>query len=173
MSEKRMQHMSEKLRVSFNSPQCGWMSFELRAGEQSLINAVSSVRYDSLRDLIRALSRLLYEDAGLTVKWAYEPDEVDFNFKARGERAALEVKWYKNHLRLEGAGERVFFYEGARLGLCHPFWEALRDMQSDMEVDEFARNWGREFPASEMQQLAEDITAYRREQARRTDPSAS
>jgi hypothetical protein len=157
--------MSEKLRVSFNSPQCGWMSFELRAGEQSLIEAVSSVPYDPLRDLICALSRLLLEETELTVKWAYEPDEADFNFKARGERAELEVKWYKNHLRLEGTGERVFFYEGSRLDLCHPFWKALRDIQNDMEVDDFTRNWGREFPESEMKRLSEDIRAYKRKEA--------
>jgi hypothetical protein len=157
--------MSEKLRVSFNSPQCGWMSFELRAGVQSLVNAVSYTPYDSLRDLIDALSRLLSEDIHLTVKWAYEPDEADFNFRARGEQAGLEVKWYKNHLRLEGTGERVFFFEGSRLDLCHPFWKALRDMQSDMEVDDFARNWGRKFPESEMRRLTEDIAAYKRRQA--------
>jgi hypothetical protein len=157
--------MSEKLSVSFNSPQCGWMSFELRAGERSLIEAVSSVPYDPLRDLICALSRLLLEETELTVKWAYEPDEADFNFKARGRRAELEVKWYKNHLRLEGTGERVFFYEGSRLDLCHPFWKALRDIQNDMEVDDFTRNWGSEFPESEMKRLSEDIKAYKRKEA--------
>jgi hypothetical protein len=161
--------MSETLHVSFNSPQCGWMSFELRAGEQSLIDAVSSAPYDSLRDLIRALSKLLVDDTDLTVKWAYEPDEADFNFKAGGERAELEVKWYKNQLRLEGTGERVFFFEGSRLELCHPFWKALRDIQSDTEVDEFARNWRREFPESDMKRLTEDITAYKHKQAQRTD----
>ena len=142
------------------------MSFELRAGEQSLVDAVSSAPYDSLRDLIGALSTLLVEDADLTVKWAYEPDEADFNFTARGERAELEVRWYKNHLRLAGTGERVFFFEGSRLDLCHPFWKALRDIQSDTEVDEFARNWRREFPESEMKRLTEDITAYKHKQAR-------
>ncbi|HEX8128287.1 MAG TPA: hypothetical protein VF527_04235 [Pyrinomonadaceae bacterium] len=164
--------MSEKLRVVFNSPQCGWMSFELRAGEQSLIDAAASMPYDSLRDLIRALSTLLAGDAELTVKWAYEPDEADFNFKASGERAELEVKWYQNQLRLEGTGERVFLFEGSRLDLCYPFWKALRDMQSDTEVDEFARNWGREFPESEMKQLTEDIETYQHEQARSTNLSA-
>lgn len=164
--------MSDELRVSFNSPQCGWMSFELRAGEQSLIDAASSVPYDSLRDLINALSMLLAGDVNLTVKWAYEPDEADFNFSAGGERAELEVKWYQNHLRLEGAGERVFFFQGSRLELCQPFWKALRDIQSDREVDEFARNWGREFPAAEMEQLTADITAYRDKQARRADAPA-
>ena len=164
--------MAGKLKVSFNSPQCGWMSFELRAGEQSLIDAASSAPYDSLRDLIGALSMLLAGDVNLTVKWAYEPDEADFNFRAGGERAELEVKWYKNRLRLEGTGERVFFFQGLRLELCQPFWEALRDIQSDTEVDEFARNWRREFPAAEMERLTADIEAYQRKQARRADPPA-
>ncbi|MDX6272744.1 MAG: hypothetical protein QOD28_3967 [Acidobacteriota bacterium] len=164
--------MDEKLRVSFNSPQCGWMSFELRAGEQSLVDAACSAPYDSLLDLIRALSRLLVEDTELTVKWAYEPDEADFNFKARGERAELEVVWYENRLRLEGTGERVFFFEGSRLDLCRPFWEALRNVQRDIVVDEFARNWGREFPAAEMQRLTGEIEAYQQRQGRGVDPSA-
>jgi hypothetical protein len=60
------------------------MSFELRAGEQSLIDAVSSVPYDPLRDLIARSPDSSRRD-GLTVKWAYEPDEADFNFKARGD----------------------------------------------------------------------------------------
>jgi hypothetical protein len=157
--------MSEKLRVVFNSPQCGWMSFELSAGEQSLTDAVCYTPYDSLTDLIRALSRLLADDTELTVKWAYNPDEVDFNFKARGDEAELEVRWYKNHLRIEGTGERVFFWQGSRLDLCHPFWKALRDIQSDTEVDEFTRNWRREFPEREMKQLTEDIEVYKRKQA--------
>ena len=141
------------------------MSFELRAGEQSLIDAVSFTPYDSLTDLIRALSQLLVDDAELTVKWAYEPDEVDFNFRTRGGEAELEVKWYQNHLRVEGTGERVFFFQGSRLDLCHPFWKALRDIQIDTEVDEFTRNWRREFPEGEMKQLTEDIQAYKQKQA--------
>jgi len=141
------------------------MSFELRAGEQSLIDAVSFTPYDSLTDLIRALSRLLVDNTELTVKWAYEPDEVDFNFKASGDEAELEVKWYQNHFRVEGTGERVFFWHGSRLDLCDPFWKALRGIQSDTEVDEFNRNWRREFPARELEQLTEDIKAYQRKQA--------
>jgi len=164
--------MNEKLHVVFNSPQCGWMSFELSAGEQSLIDAVSYTPYDSLTDLIRALSQLLVADAELTVKWAYEPDEVDFNFRASGDEAELEVKWYKNHLRVEGTGDRVFFWQGSRLDLCHPFWKALRDIQSDTEVDEFTRNWRREFPEAEMKQLTGDIRAQQRKQVQGADASA-
>lgn len=153
--------MSEKLRVVFNSPQCGWMSFALRAGEQNLHDAVSHTPYDSLSDLISTLSRLLSEDTELTVKWAYGPDEADFIFRARGDAAELEVNWYKNHLRVEGTGERVFFWQGTRFDLCHPFWMALCDLQGDTEVDEFARNWRREFPAAELRRLSDEIRAYK------------
>lgn len=165
--------MSEKLRVVFNSPQCGWMSFELSAGGQSLIDAVCYTPYNALHDLIRALSQLLVADTELTVNWAFSPDEVDFNFKARGDEAELEVQWYKNHLRVEGTGERVFFWQGSRLDLCHPFWKALSGIQSDTEVDEFTRNWGREFPAGELEQLTEDIKAYRQKRAQGMDSPIS
>lgn len=160
--------MSEKLKVVFNSPQCGWMSFELRAGEQSLIDAVSYTPYDSLPDLIIALTKLLVDDTELTVKWAYNPDELDFNFSAGGEQARLEVNWYRDHRRAEETGERVFYFEGSRLDLCQPFWKALRDLQSDIEVDEFTRNWRREFPATEMQRLTEAIKADERKQTQCT-----
>jgi len=141
------------------------MSFELSAGEQSLTDAVCYTPYDSLTDLIHALSHLLVADTELTVKWAFNPDEVDFNFKACGDEAELEVQWYKNHLRVEGTGERVFFWQGSRLDLCQPFWRALRGIQSDTEVDEFTRNWRREFPAGELEQLTGDIKAYQQRQA--------
>lgn len=158
--------MSDKLQVVFNSPQCGWMSFELRAGEQSLTDAVCYTPYDPLSDLIRALSNLLQSDTELTVKWAYNPDEIDFNFKTRGDEAELEVKWYKNHLRIEGTGESEFFWRGSKLDLCYPFWNAINGIQRDMEVDEFTRNWRREFPEAEMKQLTEDIRAYQQKQGR-------
>ena len=164
--------MDDKLHVVFNSPQCGWMSFQLRAGEQSLTDAVASAPYDSLPDLIRSLSRLLVDDTELTVKWAYNPDEVDFHFKASGDEAELEVKWYKNQLRIEGTGERVFFFRGSRLDLCQPFWQAISDIQDDTEVDEFTRNWGREFPVAELKQLTADLQAYKRKQAHGAELSA-
>jgi hypothetical protein len=157
--------MSEKLRVSFNSPQCGWMSFELRAGEQSLTDAVSYTPYDSLADLINTLIKLLSDDTELRVRWAHNPDELDFKFSARGDEARLEVEWYRDHLRAEGTGERMFSYAGSRLDVCHPFWKALCDLQADVEVDEFARNWRREFPERELQWLSEGIRAAKRKQS--------
>ncbi|HLL15085.1 MAG TPA: hypothetical protein VK388_08475 [Pyrinomonadaceae bacterium] len=165
--------MSEKLRVSFNSPQCGWMSFELRAGERSLAEAVSCAPYDSLVDLINALVKLLRDDVELTIKWAHDPDELDFKFSAGGDEARLEVDWYRDSVRDGATGERVFTFEGSRLDVCYPFWKALSDLQADIEVDEFARNWRREFPAREMLRLTEEIEAEKQKQPRRAELSAS
>jgi hypothetical protein len=165
--------MSEKLRVVFNSPQCGWMSFELRAGAHSVAETVAYAPYDSLVDLINALVRLLGDaDEVLTVKWAHDPDELDFKFDAAGGRVTLEVDWYRNRLRAAGTGERKFSFNGSRLDVCLPFWDALGDLQSDIEVDEFARNWRREFPAREMRRLTEVIGAHRQKQARGAEPAA-
>jgi hypothetical protein len=164
--------MNEKLHVSFNSPQCGWMSFELRAGEQSVAEAVSYTPYDSLVDLIDALVKLLKDDTELTVKWAHDPDEFDFNFRARGDEAKLEVEWYQDSLRAGATGELVFDFAGSRLEVCHPFWKALRDLQADIEVDEFARNWRREFPAREMLRLTEAIEAEKRKHPQGAELSA-
>jgi hypothetical protein len=164
--------MSEKLRVSFNSPQCGWMSFELRAGERSLAEAVSHAPYDSLGDLIDALVKLLRQDTKLTVRWAHDPDEFDFNFSASGDEAGLEVEWYQDSLRAGATGERVFTFTGSRLDVCYPFWRALGDLQADIEVDEFARNWRREFPARELLRLAAEIEAAQQKYPRRAELSA-
>jgi hypothetical protein len=164
--------MSEKLSVSFNSPQCGWMSFELRAGERSLAETVSYTPYDSLVDLIDALVKLLKDDTELTVTWAHNPDELDFNFSARGDEAKLEVERYRDSLRTGVTGERAFTYAGSRLDVCHPFWKALRDLQADIEVDEFARNWRREFPAREVLRLTAEIEAEKQKLPRGAELSA-
>lgn len=145
------------------------MSFELRAGAESLTDTVAYTPYDSLVDLINALGQLLRDDdsGGATVRWAHNPDELDFTFSASGgEAAQLDVDWYRDQLRADGVtGERVFSFTGSRLDVCQPFWQALRDLQSDVEVDEFTRNWGREFPARELQQLTGEIEAYRQKRA--------
>ncbi|HEY9401690.1 MAG TPA: hypothetical protein VIQ24_03270 [Pyrinomonadaceae bacterium] len=159
--------MSEKLRVSFNSPQCGWMSFELRAGDESVAETVSYTPYDSLVDLINALIKILAgEDTQVMVRWAHNPDELDFVFSAGGDEVRLEVDWYRDHLRAEGAGERLFSFTGSRLEVCRPFWKALRDLRGDVEVDEFARNWRREFPERELGWLTEGIGAHEQKGAR-------
>lgn len=156
--------MSRTLRVSMESPQSGWMSLSLKAGEESLVMAASYAPYDSLRDLIESLSALLTGSEGMTVRWNCEPEEFDFRMTARGagEGVEFEVIRYANHRRKQADRRIVFALQGSKLEICLPFWRTLRDLQRRVSTDVFESNWKREFPQRELQQLTRLI----REQAK-------
>jgi hypothetical protein len=157
--------MEQRFRVSFNSPQSGWMSLSLKAGEQSVVAVVSRLPYDSLRDLIESLAALLGEGRkGFNVKWSCEPDELDFRARATaGDRVAFKVIHYPDHRRLRDTGRVLFSLETSRLEFCLSFWRALRALHRDIVTDEFDRNWQRPFPEREMQRLTETLRAAKRD----------
>lgn len=155
--------MNKTLRVSFNSPQSGWMSLGLHAGEESFVTAAASAPYDSLRELIAGLTELLNSNRSFTVKWNCEPDEFDFKVTSRDEGVALEVVHYATHRRSAKASRIVFSFESSKLEFCLPFWRALRDLRRHIATDEFDRNWRRPFPHAEMQQLNEAIRSFKRQ----------
>jgi hypothetical protein len=155
--------MNKAFRVSFNSPQSGFMSLSLDAGEQQLVTAVSSVPYDSLRELIEGLTALLATGHGFKVKWNCEPNELDFELMAAvDERLSFKVVHYTDHRRLPETGRVLFSIKASRLELCQGFWRALRDLRRHVATDEFDRNWRRPFPQSEMQQLTEALRSFKR-----------
>jgi hypothetical protein len=154
--------MNPKLKVSFNSPQSGFMSIGLKAGGESFVTAVAHAPYDSLRDLIKALSALLAGEDNLTVKWNREPEEYDFVLQREGVEARLRVTRYPNHRRVRSKSEQVFAHTAATpLALCEPFWKALRELHRDIAVDEFDKNWRRAFPEAEMQELTQSVRALK------------
>lgn len=152
--------MAETLRVTFNSPQSGWMSLELRAGEKHFVEVVSYTPYDSVRELVNAVAAIAVADGeGVIARWAVEPGEFDFVFNARGDEAELRVVRHMGYRRVKGEGEEVFAYRGARLDVCRAFWSALRRLQADADVDGYAQNWRREFPEDDIRELTKVIRA--------------
>lgn len=153
--------MKGSLQVTFNSPQSGWMSLGLKAGGQSFVTAVSYMPYDSLHDLIVALNILLDGADAATIKWNREPEEYDFVLKREGDRVQLEIVRYPNHRRRRRESETVLTHTAPLHGICTAFVVALRELRRDRAVDEFEKNWRREFPAQELQALTkrlQDIT---------------
>jgi hypothetical protein len=139
------------------------MSLELRAGERQFVEVVSYTPYDSVLELVNAVATIAVADADeMIVMWAINPDAFDFVFSAKGDEAALRVVWRAEHRRVKGEGEEVFAYRGGRLETCRAFWRALRRLQADAEVDEYARNWRREFPEHDMRELTKAIKALER-----------
>lgn len=149
--------MKEKLFVSFNSPQCGYMSIELRDGDREFVTAMRHKPYDSLTDWMKTLSALVEQEGAFTVKWNAEPEEFDFSVRREGDKVWLKVVRYQDHRRLDEGKEIVFEFQGSVKEFCLPFWETLQHMRSDIETDEFDKNWRREFPQKEFDELKDVI----------------
>jgi hypothetical protein len=150
--------MTSKLRVSFNSPQSGFMSIGLKSGKENFVTAVAHKPYDSLRDLIKAISGLLGGESKVTVKWNREPEEYDFELHRNGNEAELNIIRYANHRRLKKKREIVFSHKASVASMCESFSKALSDLHADKDVDEFEKNWRREFPEVEMSELTKNLS---------------
>lgn len=164
--------MNKSFRVSFNSPQSGFMSLSLEAGAESFITAVAYAPYDSLRELIEGLTALLGDGGkNVLVSWNCEPDEIDFELSASGaalDSVSFKVIHYPDHHRLARAARTLFSLRVSKLELCLAFWRALRDLHRHITTDEFDRNWRRPFPESEMRQLTEALRAFKRDAKAKT-----
>lgn len=155
--------MNQTLRVSLESPQHGFMSLRLSSGQESFVAVVSHTPYDSLRDLVEALSAVLAGDDDVIVKWNGEPEEFDFKLAARGDSVRLDVIRYPDHRRLPETSDVIFSFRGSKLNMCRPFWRELRGLHRRTAQDEFDRQWRRAFPEREMQELTKSIRAFKHE----------
>ena len=151
------------LNVSLESPQSGWMSLRLRAGEQSLVMGVSCSPEDSLLDLIKGLTDVLEGNQHVKVRWNCEPEQFDFDIATEGDMAQLIVTRYPDHRRDSHVGESIFSLHTTKSDLCLPFWKELRGLERRAETDVFAQNWRRPFPRREMQEFTRLIRKLRRE----------
>jgi len=138
------------------------MSIGLKAGKASFITAMSHAPYDSLRDLIKALSALLGGENEVIVKWNREPEEYDFEMHRNGNDAEFNIVRYPNHRRLKKSREIVFSHKASVVSVCESFSKALSDLHTDKEVDEFDKNWRREFPEAEMRELTTQLRTTKR-----------
>ena len=133
------------------------MSIGLKAGKASFVTAVAHSPYDSLRDLINALTDMLNGENSVTVKWNREPEEYDFELRRNGNDAEFNIIRFPNHQRQSKKREVVFSHKATVAHVCESFWIALNELQNDKDVDEFDKNWRREFPGDEMRELATKI----------------
>ena len=149
--------MSGKLEVSFNSPQCGWMSigFKDAHGEFNTTTAHSPHRL-ALPQLLEVLSSLLNNDSAgeYTLKWNRDPEEFDFRFlKSEGGSILFEVYQYPTEERELAERELVFAHLGTVQELCEAFAETFEQLYKDRETDEFEFNWRQPFPFEEFERF--------------------
>ena len=144
------ENFSEKFAVSFNSPQCGWMSIGFKGGATEFHSTTAYTPHaNALTEILDGLSSLLQNDkptAEFVVMWSRNPEAFDFSFKRDGERARLEIFQYPSFVRAEAERELVFAYEGAGLEICRAFYQTFAHLRADIETDVFEQNWRQPFP---------------------------
>jgi hypothetical protein len=152
--------MNQKLKVSFDDPEHGWVCLTINCGDESAAIIASYTPSDSFLDLTNALYDLLHYDGEATVVWHEEPAETELRFFRTKELVRLEVWIFFDHRREPGKGEKEFEVSGSYSEICLPFWRALRSLQGRFSADELGARWHRPFPWKEIDLLTKAIKDY-------------
>lgn len=145
--------MANKLEVSFNSPQCGWMSIGFADGVNEFHSTTAHAPHErALSELLQILIRLLGDfDFQETLLWNRNPEEFDFVFTKKGEEAFLEIYQYPTEERLEK--KLVFAHADDCRNVAEAFFATFAQLYEDRDTDEFEFNWHQPFPLAEFKAL--------------------
>ncbi len=155
----REETMPGKLEVSFNSPQCGWMSIGFKDGANEFNTTTAHAPHsNALSELLTAIiSMLKNEDYEYTLKWNRDPEEFDFDFRRSGDKTSIEITEYPTGQRDQQEKEKVFGYIGDARQIAEAFYETFRQLYEERDVDEFEDNWQQKFPFAEFERLREAV----------------
>jgi hypothetical protein len=140
----------KKLEVSFNSPQCGWMSIGFNDGAAEFHTTTAHAPHErALPELLRILTDLLNNEPAeneYLLQWNRNPEEFDFRFIKSGENVVLEIYQYPTSERGSAIRELIFAHKGAVRDVCAAFYETFRQLYADRDTDEFEFHWRQPFP---------------------------
>lgn len=157
------ENFSQKFAVSFNSPQCGWMSIGLKGGAAEFHTTTASAPHaNALTEILNGLTSLL-ESAlprdEFVIMWSRNPEAFDFYFKRDGKTLKIEIFQYPSFSRAQSERELVFVYEGAVSEICRAFYETFAHLRADIEIDVFEQNWRQPFPHRAFERFEQTLRA--------------
>jgi hypothetical protein len=159
--------MPNKLEVSFNSPQCGWMSIGFNNGASEFHTTTAHAPHErALPELLQILTALLDEASAeneYLLHWNRNPEEFDFHFARSGTDLTLEIYQYPTDKRSDAERERVFAHKGPVRDVCRAFAETFNQLYADRNTDEFEFNWRQPFPDREFAEFKKKCPAPARE----------
>jgi len=149
--------MSEKLEVSFNSPQCGWMSVGFDDGVNEFHTTTAHAPHaEALPELMRILTALGTDgsaDSEYLLKWNRDPEEFDLRFVRAGDAVTIEIYQYPTESRDTSERKLVFSHQGNVAGVCAAFAATFDQLYEARETDEFEFNWRQPFPFAEYEEF--------------------
>lgn len=157
--------MTQKLEISFNSPQCGWMSIGFEDGSSEFHTTTAHAPHQTaLPDLMNILTELggnpdssKGDSSEHLLKWNRDPEEFDFRFVRTGETLLIEIYQYPTEERDVAERELVFAHSGNVSDALAAFAETFDQLYEDRDTDEFEFNWRQPFPYKEFEQFKTKI----------------
>ena len=153
--------MAGKLEVSFNSPQCGWMSIGFADGVSEFHTTTAHAPHQlALPELMRVLTFLADArgpEPEYLVKWNRDPEEFDFRFVRKDNAVVLEIYQYPTEDRDTSERELVFTHEGMIPDVVAAFGVTFDQLYADRDTDEFEFNWRQPFPYKEFEEFKQRL----------------
>lgn len=145
------------LEVSFNSPQCGWMSIGFEDGvnefHTTTAHAPHATALPELMQILTQLADASSPENEFLLKWNRDPEEFDFRFLRNGEKLTTEIYQYPTEERDSADRELVFSHEGTVGMTVAAFAETFDQLYADRDTDEFEFNWRQPFPYREYEEF--------------------
>ena len=149
--------MAGKLEVSFNSPQCGWMSIGFTDDADEFHTTTAHAPYETaLPDLIRILTALADPASPqneYVLPWNRDPEAFDFRFVRVSERLLIEIHQYPTEDRDIAERELVYSHAGTVAEVVAAFATTFDQLYADRDTDEFEFNWRQPFPHDEYEEF--------------------
>jgi hypothetical protein len=145
--------MTRNLEISFNSPQCGWMSIGFNDGADEFHTTTAHAPHaNALPELLRILTDLTdtsKTEARYLLKWNRDPEEFDFSFYRNGDTVLMEIFQYPTEDREGEERVLVFAHTGPLSEFVAAFAATFDQLYADRDTDEFEFNWRQPFPFEE------------------------
>jgi hypothetical protein len=149
------------LEISFNSPQCGWMSIGFSDGVNEFHTTTAHAPHaGALAELMTILANLAdpaTAENEYLLKWNRDPEEFDFRFLRNGEKLTIEIYQYPSGTRDSSERDLVFSHEGTVGVVCAAFAETFEQLYQDRDTDEFEFNWRQPFPYREYEEFRKKL----------------
>lgn len=153
------------LEVSFNSPQCGWMSIGFEDGVSEFHTTTAHAPHAAaLPELMRILTKLVDPESAedeFLLKWNRNPEEFDFRFVRSCDEVALQIYQFPTDERESAERELVFSHTGKISDVCKAFGATFEQLYEDRDTDEFEFNWRQPFPYCEYEEFRKSIRSPR------------
>ncbi len=141
-----------KFQVSFNSPQCGWMSIGFKSGENEFHTTTAHAPHShALPELLRILTDLLDNKSAKTdflLKWNRNPEEFDFKFR-KLDNNSVNFQIFQFPTEKRQSSEKVFELTCDINEFAEAFRTTFLHLREDIDTDAFVQNWHQPFPFDE------------------------